>query len=119
MVWGAVIMGATGILLWANNFFLSLVPKVCLDVATSVHFYEAMLAALAILVWHFYFVIFDPDVYPVDTTWITGKSVRQHHDEEVSAGEGKRGWREFRTSRVVVSASGCHQSFIFRITPSA
>lgn len=89
VVWGAVIMGATGILLWANTFFLSLVPKVFLDVATTVHLYEAILAGLAILVWHIYFVIVDPEVYPVDTTWITGKSVRQHHDEEVSQGREK------------------------------
>ena len=73
VVWGAVIMGATGIVLWANTYFLSIVPKVFLDVATAVHLYEAILAALAILVWHIYFVIFDPEVYPVETAWITGQ----------------------------------------------
>jgi hypothetical protein len=26
-----------------------------------------VLATLAIVVWHFYFVIFDPEVYPMDT----------------------------------------------------
>jgi cytochrome b subunit of formate dehydrogenase len=86
VVWGAIIMGATGILLWANTFVLSLLPKVVMDVATTVHLYEAILAALAILVWHLYFVIVDPEVYPVDTTWITGKSVRPHHDEKVPSG---------------------------------
>jgi hypothetical protein len=39
---------------------------------TAVHFYEAILASLAILVWHFYWVIFDPDVYPMDWTWWDG-----------------------------------------------
>jgi len=39
-----------------------------------VHFYEAILATLAILVWHFYFVIFDPDVYPMDLSWWHGRS---------------------------------------------
>jgi hypothetical protein len=48
-----------------------------LDVATSVHFYEALLATLAIVVWHFYTVIFDPDVYPMDTAWLTGVSVKE------------------------------------------
>ena len=37
------------------------------------HFYEAVLATLAIVVWHFYFVIFDPLVYPMDSAWITGR----------------------------------------------
>jgi hypothetical protein len=45
------------------------------DVATVIHFYEGVLASLAILVWHFYFVIFDPLVYPMDTAWWTGRSV--------------------------------------------
>jgi len=48
-----------------------------LDVATSVHFFEALLATLAIIVWHFYTVIFDPDVYPMDTAWLTGVSVKE------------------------------------------
>jgi len=24
-------------------------------------------------VWHFYFVIFDPDVYPMNSAWLTGR----------------------------------------------
>jgi hypothetical protein len=53
-------------------------PKEVLDCATALHFYEAVLACLAIVVWHLYMVIFDPEVYPIDTTWLTGKSVRSH-----------------------------------------
>jgi cytochrome b subunit of formate dehydrogenase len=81
VVWGAVIMGASGVLLWANNFFLARVSKTVMDLATVVHFYEAVLATLAIVVWHFYFVIFDPDVYPMDTAWLSGHSSRprDHH----------------------------------------
>jgi hypothetical protein len=52
-------------------------PKLWLDVATSVHFYEALLATLAIVVWHFYSVIFDPDVYPLNTAFLTGRSVKK------------------------------------------
>ena len=44
------------------------------DVATAIHFYEAVLATLAILVWHLYWVIFDPDVYPMDWTWWNGRA---------------------------------------------
>jgi hypothetical protein len=77
VVWGAIVMAASGIMLWANNLMLRLLPKTWLDVAISVHFYEAVLATLAILVWHFYSVIFDPDVYPLDMAWLTGVSVRE------------------------------------------
>jgi cytochrome b subunit of formate dehydrogenase len=78
VVWGAVIMIATGLMLWANNLMLAFLPKLWLDVATAVHFYEAVLATLAIVVWHFYSVIFDPDVYPMETAWMTGVSVKEH-----------------------------------------
>ena len=77
VVWGAVVMIASGLMLWANNLAMRLLPKVWLDVATSVHFYEALLATLAIVVWHFYSVIFDPDVYPLNTAFLTGRSVKK------------------------------------------
>jgi len=80
VVWGAMVMILTGLMLWGNNLMLALFPKVWLDVATSVHFYEAVLATLAIVVWHFYTVIFDPDVYPMDTAWLTGVSVKKLED---------------------------------------
>lgn len=78
VVWGAIVMIGTGAMLWANNLMLAMLPKLWLDVATSVHFYEALLATLAIVVWHFYGVIFDPDAYPLDTAFLTGVSVRDH-----------------------------------------
>lgn len=82
LIWGGIVMLVTGVMLWANNFFLSRVPKVLLDLATAVHFYEAVLACLAIVVWHFYFVIFDPEVYPMDTGWWNGKTVRKHGEPQ-------------------------------------
>lgn len=81
MVWGALVMTLTGLGLWANNLILSWLPKSVLDVATSVHFYEAVLATLAIVVWHLYSVIFDPDVYPMDPSALTGFSPRPRRSE--------------------------------------
>jgi len=77
VAWGAVVMIATGVLLWANNLAMKNLPKSWLDVATSVHFYEAVLATLAIVVWHLYSIIFDPDVYPLNTAFLTGASVKK------------------------------------------
>lgn len=82
VVWGTIVMGATGVILWANNWALRFLPKSVSDLATAVHLYEAILAALAILVWHFYSVIFDPEVYPLETAFLTGKSVKRHESEE-------------------------------------
>jgi thiosulfate reductase cytochrome b subunit len=72
-LWGMVIMTATGVLLWFENVALRHLPKLATDVATSIHFYEAVLATLSILIWHFYWVIFDPDVYPMDASWWHGR----------------------------------------------
>jgi cytochrome b subunit of formate dehydrogenase len=94
VVWGTFIMAATGVMLWANNLAMKFLPKSWLDVATSIHFYEAVLATLAIFVWHFYSIMFDPDVYPLDTAWLTGQSARKHQPrapapkaEETAAGD--------------------------------
>lgn len=75
LLWGTVLMAVTGLALWFENLTLRWLPKWAADVATTIHFYEAVLATLAILVWHFYFVIFDPLVYPMDTAWLTGREV--------------------------------------------
>jgi formate dehydrogenase gamma subunit len=73
LIWGSMIMAVTGFALWFEMEALRYMPLWFLDVATLVHLYEAWLASLAILVWHFYYVIFNPDVYPVNWTWLTGK----------------------------------------------
>ena len=44
----------------------------------AAHYYEAILATASIVVWHFYMVVFDPDVYPMDRSWLTGKTSADH-----------------------------------------
>ncbi len=82
VIWGGVLMTITGLMLWAHNLVLAWLPMSFLQFASTVHFYEAVLAALAILVWHFYSVIFDPEVYPMDPAWLTGHSVRRREGEQ-------------------------------------
>jgi len=57
-------------------------PRWWLDVATAIHFYEAVLATLAIVVWHFYQVFLDPDVYPMNWAWYDGKMSLHLYREE-------------------------------------
>ena len=61
-------MAGTGFVLWFENQF----AKIVFDVSETIHLYEAWLAFLAIIVWHLYYVIFNPDVYPLNMTWWTG-----------------------------------------------
>ena len=72
LIWGVGVMSVTGLMLFFNTFFLSEVPIILLDAATLVHLYEAWLATLSIVVWHFYFVIFNPEVFPVNKAFLTG-----------------------------------------------
>ncbi len=74
LLWGSVVMVLTGALLTFENWTLKTFPKWAYDVASTIHFYEAVLATLAILVWHFYFTIFDPDQYPMNWSMTTGKA---------------------------------------------
>jgi formate dehydrogenase gamma subunit len=78
-MWGTLVMAVSGFLLWFNNFTLHYFPKWVSDAATAVHYYEAILATFAILIWHSYMVVFDPLVYPMDTAWIDGKVPADHY----------------------------------------
>lgn len=82
LVWGLVVMAVTGIMLWAKVSVGHLLARWWLDIATAVHFYEAVLATLAIVVWHFYQVFLDPDVYPMNWAWWDGKMSFEHYREE-------------------------------------
>jgi len=82
LVWGLFVMAGTGVMLWAKVFFGNLLPRWWLDVATAIHFYEAVLATLAIVVWHFYQVFLDPDVYPMNWAWWDGKMPFEHYRDE-------------------------------------
>lgn len=82
LVWGTIVMSVTGVILWADNFFLGILTKLWWDVARTVHYYEAWLATLAIIVWHFYFVIFNPDTYPINLAFWKGTLTEEEMEEE-------------------------------------
>jgi len=82
VVWGTVVMGVTGSLLWFENTFLPVISNSGMDIATAIHYYEAILASLAIVVWHFYFVIYNPDVYPMNKAWFTGYLTEEEMEKE-------------------------------------
>ena len=85
-LWGTAVMAVTGFLLWFDDFTLRNFPKWVADAATTVHFYEAILATLAILVWHLYMVVFDPEVYPMDKAWLTGRTSADHFTRTRASG---------------------------------
>jgi cytochrome b subunit of formate dehydrogenase len=82
LVWGTMVMALTGVMIWAKVEFGNHLPRWVIDAVTAVHFYEAILASLAILVWHFYMIIFDPEVYPMNWAWYDGKVTYELYQEE-------------------------------------
>lgn len=82
LVWGTIVMAGTGFIMWFDNTFIGLFTKLGWDIARTIHYYEAWLATLAIIVWHFYFVIFNPNVYPMNLAWIRGKLTEAEMGEE-------------------------------------
>jgi cytochrome b subunit of formate dehydrogenase len=81
LMWGSVVMIVTGAMLVFTETVLRWWPKVWHDVAQVIHYYEALLATLAILVWHFYWVMFDPKEYPMNPSWLIGKKAPHQHLE--------------------------------------
>lgn len=82
LVWGTIVMSTTGFIMWFDNTFIGLLTKLGWDIARTIHYYEAWLAFLAIVVWHFYFTIFNPDIYPMSITWIKGTVTEEEMAEE-------------------------------------
>jgi formate dehydrogenase gamma subunit len=82
VVWGTIVMGLTGLMIWFKIGIFGFLPRWWIDVALAIHFYEAVLATLAIVVWHFYQVIFDPDVYPVNLAFLDGRVSEELYKDE-------------------------------------
>jgi len=79
--WGCVIMIGSGVFLWGEEIVLKFFPKYVLDVAHEMHSDEAMLATLAIVIWHFYNVHFNPDRFPGTLMWWHGR-ISEHEMKE-------------------------------------
>jgi cytochrome b subunit of formate dehydrogenase len=53
-VWGTAVMGLTGFMLWNPIATSKFLPGVAIPAAKAAHSGEALLAVLAIVIWHFY-----------------------------------------------------------------
>jgi cytochrome b subunit of formate dehydrogenase len=104
LVWGAAIMIVSGFFMWADNIAVRWFPKGFLDVMLVVHYYEAWLATLAILIWHMYSTVFNPAVYPMNPSWLTGKMpvdvYRHEHPEDPAVNGGFDGTSTIASPKV-------------------
>lgn len=56
LIWGTVVMGLTGFMMWNPISTVRFLPGEAIPAAKAAHGGEAILAVLAIIVWHFYHV---------------------------------------------------------------
>ena len=98
LIWGTAIMGITGLMLWFDNFIVLILPKSVLSVMLIIHYYEAWLAFLAILIWHMYSTVFNPHVYPMNPSWINGKMplTQFEHEHPLAMSESRKQAEELR-----------------------
>jgi len=82
IVFGAVIMIATGLMLWFPTYVTRVLPGEFVAAAKETHSGEALLAFLVIVIWHLYSVVFSPNVFPLDQSMINGKISRERMIEE-------------------------------------
>ncbi len=70
--WGIVIIGSSGIIMWAQDFATQILPGEIINFALIAHSDEALLAALFLFIWHWYNVHFSTSVFPMGTAFLTG-----------------------------------------------
>lgn len=78
LVWGTFIMALTGFILWNPILATKFLPGEWIPVAKAAHGGEAILAVLAILIWHFYNV----HLKTFNKAMFTGKMSRHEMQEE-------------------------------------
>jgi len=85
VVWGTVVMALTGLILWYPVIATSFMPSWVLKVSQVVHLFEAWLATLAILIFHFFYVMGHPEIYPISLAMVSGKmpegQAKHHHPD--------------------------------------
>jgi cytochrome b subunit of formate dehydrogenase len=78
LIAGTILMSVTGLILWSESRW----SKFILDIAILVHGMEAILACLAIMIWHLYEIHLKPHKSPIDNVWITGVIDEEEMKEE-------------------------------------
>ncbi len=73
LIWGTLVMGLTGFMLWFPATFSAFLPGWFIDLALIVHRYEAILAAVFVFTIHFIHTHLLPEKLPVDEAMFTGR----------------------------------------------
>lgn len=78
LIWGTIVMGLTGFMMWNPISTLRILPGEAVPAAKAAHGGEALLAVLAIILWHFYHV----HIKLLNKSMFTGKLSREEMQHE-------------------------------------
>ncbi|MCJ7433029.1 MAG: cytochrome b/b6 domain-containing protein [Anaerolineales bacterium] len=78
LIWGTVVMGLTGFMMWNPISTLRFLPGESVPAAKAAHGGEAILAVLAIIIWHFYHV----HIKQLNKSMLTGTLNREEMEHE-------------------------------------
>lgn len=84
LIWGTVVMGATGLMQWFPLQVTSVLPGWIIPVAHAFHRWEAILAVLAILTWHFYHTLIKTHNYSIFNGVMTVAQMEEEHPIELA-----------------------------------
>jgi cytochrome b subunit of formate dehydrogenase len=90
LVWGGIIMLVTGFMLWNPLITAEFLPGQFIPAAKAAHGGEALLAVLAIIIWHFYNVHFKMFNKSMFTGRLTAHQMEEEHGSE---------WIELRSGK--------------------
>lgn len=93
VVWGTIVMGITGFILWNPVATTQLLPGVVVPAAVVAHGLEATLAVLAIIVWHVYHVHLRHFNRSIFTGYLTEEEMLDEHPAalaRIKAGQAPR-----------------------------
>ena len=80
--WGVFIMVGSGLVRWFPNLSMRVAPEWLYDVAFYAHADEAVLASLAIFIWHFYNVHLRPGIFPMSWVFLNGRLTVEELEHE-------------------------------------
>lgn len=84
LIWGTIVMGLTGFIMWNPISALRFLPGEAVPAAKAAHGGEALLAVLAIIIWHFYHVHIKHFNKSMFTGTLTREEMEHEHPAELA-----------------------------------
>jgi cytochrome b subunit of formate dehydrogenase len=93
VVWGTIIMGITGFMMWNPLTTTKYLPGEFIPAAKAAHSAEAVLAVLAIFIWHMYHVHIKRFNKSMFNGQLTREEMEEEHPAELAEMESGYGWK--------------------------